>query len=94
MSDQDADAEIGKLRTALAEYENAITWDTTCLNCAHLLDQCYAETRRAEQAEERGQRIRALADEARRGYHPVGSVSAYKILSILDGIGVDHERRT
>lgn len=36
---------------ALAEYENAITWHTTCLNCARVLDSCIRETGRAEKAE-------------------------------------------
>lgn len=41
-----------KAKTALlAEHENAITWDTTCPNCAKLLDASYAETVRAEKAE-------------------------------------------
>ena len=35
----------------LAEHENAITWDTTCLACAATLDRAYAETCRAERAE-------------------------------------------
>lgn len=33
------------------ELENAISWDTTCLNCSHMLDSCYAETARREQME-------------------------------------------
>jgi hypothetical protein len=33
------------------EANNAITWDTTCLNDARLLDSCYEETMRAEKAE-------------------------------------------
>ena len=35
----------------LAEHENAITWNTTCLACARVLDRAYAETCRAETAE-------------------------------------------
>lgn len=35
----------------LADYENRITWHTTCASCARTLDSCYAETMRAEQAE-------------------------------------------
>lgn len=33
------------------EVDNAITWDTTCLNCARILDKSYADFVRAEQAE-------------------------------------------
>lgn len=41
-------AEIARLREAVAHYENTLTWQTTCHNCARLLDSCYAETMRAE----------------------------------------------
>jgi hypothetical protein len=40
------------LRDEVQEYRNAITWDTTCFSCSKLLDRCYAETQRAETAEE------------------------------------------
>lgn len=30
------------LLEVLRDYESAITWDVTCLNCSHLLDQLYA----------------------------------------------------
>ena len=33
------------------EYENAITWGTSCLSCSRVLDSAYAETVRREQAE-------------------------------------------
>jgi hypothetical protein len=32
------------------EYENAITWNTSCLNCASLLDASYSEYVRREMA--------------------------------------------
>ncbi|MFJ4932352.1 hypothetical protein ACIP8U_00575 [Streptomyces pseudovenezuelae] len=51
----------------LHDYENRITWDTTCGSCARILDSAYAETVRAEQAEAALARIAALADK-----HPVG----------------------
>jgi hypothetical protein len=51
----------------IAEHENAITWDTTCLACATMLDRAYAETCRAERAEAKLAAIvahcRAKADE-------------------------------
>lgn len=37
----------------LAEYENTVTWMTTCTGCARVLDSCIQETERAERAEER-----------------------------------------
>lgn len=36
-----------------AAYENGITWETTCLSCARVLDSSIAETFRREQAEEK-----------------------------------------
>lgn len=49
-----ADAVLASLQprlAALAEYENAITWHTDCLNCARVMNSAYAETMRAEKAE-------------------------------------------
>ncbi|WP_336214466.1 hypothetical protein [Nonomuraea sp. LPB2021202275-12-8] len=57
------DAALRDLETAkalVANYENGITWHTTCNNCATLLDSSYAETVRAERAEAR----LALVDQA------------------------------
>lgn len=47
----------------LADYENRITWHTSCGSCARVLDSAIRETERAEQAENR---LR-LAHQARRG---------------------------
>ena len=41
-------AELGR---RLYEYENAITWDTSCTRCAVILDSAYAEIVRREEAE-------------------------------------------
>lgn len=41
------------------EANNAITWDTSCLNCSTLLDGAYAETMRAETAERELAKYRA-----------------------------------
>lgn len=37
------DAEIERLRASVQDYENAITWDTTCLNCSKLMDSNYEQ---------------------------------------------------
>lgn len=50
-------AELGR---RLYEYENAITWNTSCLGCAAKMDQDYALTMRAEQAEERLAALRSV----------------------------------
>lgn len=41
-----------KAEAALAELNSAICWDTTCLNCASLLNASYGEYVRAEKAAE------------------------------------------
>lgn len=47
----------------VARYESAITWGTTCLSCAAVLDSSIAETFRREQAEEKlGQAREALGN--------------------------------
>ena len=43
------DSDAGFLLTLLRDYENAITWDTNCLNCSNLLDQLYAQDERIDQ---------------------------------------------
>ncbi len=48
-------------RASVARYEHGISWDTTCENCAHMLDRSYAETVRAEAAEAALARVEALA---------------------------------
>jgi hypothetical protein len=54
ITDETVDAVLEALKpelAAYAEYENAVNWMTECTSCARLLDSCYAETIRAEQAE-------------------------------------------
>lgn len=53
-------SERDKFKSACAELDKAITWHTSCLRCSSLLDASYAETCRAEQAEQ--QRDDALAE--------------------------------
>lgn len=57
-------AELAELRTKIAEYENAVTWNTSCLSCAKTLDSSIAEHERAERATEteRARWLAALAD--------------------------------
>jgi hypothetical protein len=43
--------EMQRLRLILAEYESIITWDTTCGNCARLLDRSYEDFVKREQIE-------------------------------------------
>lgn len=46
-------AELEHLYAKVAGYETAITWNTSCTACAAILDSAYAETCRAERAEEK-----------------------------------------
>jgi hypothetical protein len=58
---QDVPVLVGELRRVLdlfareravrLSYEEGITWETSCLNCASLLTQCRAQEERAEKAE-------------------------------------------
>jgi hypothetical protein len=52
--------ELAELKARVAYYENMATWQTTCSNCATLLDSCYAETMRAEEAEAAIAKVRAM----------------------------------
>jgi hypothetical protein len=45
-----------------AEYENAVTWGTSCLNCARILDESIAEHERADKAEAEVARLRAAVE--------------------------------
>lgn len=54
----------------VAGYESAITWATSCIACARVLDSCIAETERRVLAED------ALAAERERADAAVAEVSA------------------
>lgn len=45
------DEELERLRCIVADYENTISWDTTCREHARLLDECRRQEERAEKAE-------------------------------------------
>lgn len=55
---------LTELERRLHEYENAITWNTTCLSCSAVLDSSIRETFRREAAEAK------LAAIAERCGHP------------------------
>lgn len=48
-------------RAQVADYENRITWHTTCGQCATVLDRSIAETERAEKAEAERDQARQIA---------------------------------
>jgi hypothetical protein len=52
--------EYDALEARIAEYENAITWDTTCLNCSQLLDRSIFDHERAERAEAALRELRGI----------------------------------
>lgn len=47
----DCDTPVLRLLSVIMEYENAITWDTTCLNCSNLLNQLYDSDMRIERVQ-------------------------------------------
>jgi hypothetical protein len=59
---EQAEAQVAALTVEVLDYRNAITWDTTCFNCAKLLDSSYAETVRAEKAEAERDELRVNAE--------------------------------
>jgi hypothetical protein len=58
---QKAVAIIHQLRAQLVELNEAISWDTTCLNCSKLVSACYEETVAKEKAEATVERARTLS---------------------------------
>jgi hypothetical protein len=66
-----------RAEAAVAEYENRITWHTTCESCARVLDSSIRETERAERAEAALARVQALADRwVKAGPPPLGASMA------------------
>ena len=63
-------AELGR---RLYEYENTITWNTTCLSCSAVLDSSVRETFRREQAEEKLTAIRDYCCERTDDYADAGT---------------------
>ena len=57
-------AALADAQSAIADYENRITWHTTCGQCATTLDRAIADHDRAEQAEADRDEQRARADAA------------------------------
>lgn len=53
---------LDQLYERLADYENRITWHTTCGSCARVLDSAIRETERAARAEVALARVRAVPD--------------------------------
>jgi len=71
------------------EYENAITWNTTCLSCSAVLDSAIAETFRREQAEAK---LAATAAYCRQHKGEAG-FSWVRALDILAITGSEEEAR-
>ena len=57
---QAAEARAEAAEGKLLEYENAITWGTSCLSCSRTLDTSIAEHERAERAEGKLAELRAV----------------------------------
>lgn len=72
----------------LAEYENAISWHTSCTSCAKVLDSAYAETIRREQAEAK---LATLAAHNREHLNLPGSCCPHLARENLAIIGTEEE---
>jgi hypothetical protein len=57
-----AQQERDQARAQVADYENRITWDTTCGQCATVLDRAIADYERAERAEAERDQARTAAN--------------------------------
>ena len=53
------EAALARLEARIAEYENAITWCTSCLNCSKLIDTNYAQYVELEQSKTRVETLTA-----------------------------------
>jgi hypothetical protein len=70
-----ARVEVDRLQARIDDYENRITWDTTCGNCARLLDASIRDYERAEQATVEVDTLRAKIERviaAARGWKTCG----------------------
>lgn len=92
----DAPDELVELRARLAEYENALNWQTSCLACSKVLDSSIADHDRAEQAEAIIERVKAFAKELRTYCSPMGIASVYAdtLETVLDGAESHGDGRT
>lgn len=64
-----AEVERDAALARIADYENRITWDTTCGNCARLLDASIKDFERAERAENRFAEVEAARDQILAALH-------------------------
>ena len=51
---------VEELGRRVGDYENAITWNTSCTSCARTMDRAYDETMRAEAAEAKVAALRTI----------------------------------
>jgi len=84
-----AQARAEAAEAKVLEYENAITWNTTCLSCSAVLDSAIAETFRREQAEAK---LAATAAYCRQHKGEAG-FSWVRALDILDITGSEEAAR-
>lgn len=91
----EADFVLAELRAelgALAEYENTITWMTTCTSCARILDSCIRETERAERAEAEVRRYaEAESADAAAGSYAGRAETAEAFIAFVADTIADHE---
>lgn len=69
------DEEMETLRARLLDYENTLSWETSCLNCAAILDASVKETERAETAEAEVESLRERIASSERALNRVISLA-------------------
>lgn len=71
----------------VADYENRLTWHTTCEACARILDSSIRETERRERAEAALARVRKVCDSVRaagQGHNPAVDWVVMRVLEAID----------
>ena len=63
------EAEIGRLRALVDDYENGINWHTTCTNCAKLMDVNYDQYCEIDRLRAAGDQLADYVREAGPGLH-------------------------
>ncbi|MEU7416731.1 hypothetical protein [Streptomyces antibioticus] len=79
--------ELKRELDALADYENRLTWHTTCEACARILDSSIRETERRERAENALARVRKACDSVRaadQGHNPAVDWVVMRVLEAID----------
>lgn len=76
---------IRDMRERIVDYENRITWETSCGSCARVLDSSILEHERAEKAEAAVEQVRQIAEHHLHDSDDGTDPCAAAILDAIDG---------